>query len=89
MTPQEEDRIRGTTEMVPGHVLHRPSASVLVSACPRADAAVPDKGWRILSVVATHTLPAIVPRWLKLACGAFPELRWQGFADVVGFFLAA
>jgi len=26
---------------------------------------------------------------LKLACVAFLELRWQGFADVVGSFLAA
>jgi hypothetical protein len=34
-------------------------------------------------VVATHTASAIVPRWLKLACVAFRELRWQGFADVV------
>jgi 3-hydroxyacyl-CoA dehydrogenase, C-terminal domain len=44
---------------------------------------------RILSVVATHTLPAIVPRWLKLACVAFRELRWQGLQTWFGSFLAA
>ena len=54
---------------------------LLPDRCPEI---VPLGVRRILAVVATHTLPAIVQRWLKLACVAFPELRWQGFADVVG-----
>jgi hypothetical protein len=54
---------------------------------PRSAVPVADR--RILSVVATHTLPAIGPRWLKLACVAFRELRWQGLQTWFGSFLAA